>query len=417
MRGLIKKVVVIGGGPAGFFYAINLAQWANSKKLSVEITILEASNDFLKKLKISGGGRCNFTHNQFDIKEFIKHYPRGQKELRSVFHQFQAQDMVKWLEDRGVETKIESDGRMFPASDDSQTLVDLFIDSAKEFNIQLLSNQRVESVVNNNGQFKIQTKSQSFTAQTVMLATGSARQGYVIAEMLGHKVTDLAPSLFSFKIQHDLLADQSGVSFKNATLELRTENGFKLKGKGPLLITHWGLSGPAVLKISAWAARELKTSGYQAKLYVNWMGDNSLEEILKELNSFKQDYFKKSLVNQVPSTLTKNFWRSVLVSLQIAPDTKWGELKKKSVNRIAQTLYRCELTIRGKNRFKEEFVECGGVASKQVDFKTMQSKICPNLYFSGELLDIDGITGGFNLQNSWSTAYVAALNTAQITKP
>jgi len=401
------KIAIIGGGAGGFFTALRCGLNAKKSKKKVSITILEASSSFLRKVRISGGGRCNVTHNIFDSNKFIENYPRGHKELKSPFTRFQAQDTVNWFEKRGVSIKHESDGRMFPTTDSSNTIIDCFLKEAKKYNIKLKTHCNIKSIQSMpDNTFTLKTKSDSFMADKIMMATGSAPAGYKLAQSLGHKITDLAPSLFTFKISDPILKDLLGTSFKEASLTLKVGKK-KFKQTGPLLITHWGLSGPGVLKLSAWAAREMKAESYSASLLVNWMGSMTSEDITHLLLSYKEENSKSNIANVYPEALTKSFWIRLLSIEGVNSEKNWGDISKSEINKVSQKLSLSNLKIKGTTRFKEEFVECGGINLKEVNFKTMESKICKNLYFSGEILDVDGITGGFNFQNAWTTGWIA----------
>ena len=404
------KIIIVGGGAAGFFAAINAAEMAREKGLSVDISILEFSSQVLKKVKISGGGRCNVTHHLFEPRLFCERYPRGAKELRSSFEKFQARDTVEWFRQRGVDLVPEDDGRMFPSSNTSETIIHCFLDLSKNLGIQIHFNHRVQEIVSiAGGQFHVVVEGQDpQICDAVMIATGSSPQGHHLAKKLGHTITELAPSLFSFVIEDELIADLSGLSFPQAMVELEIIGAKNFKEQGPLLITHWGLSGPAVLKISAWAAREMKAANYSAKLSVNWMGVKTREDILKQLLHFKTDHAKVQIQNIYPSVLAKRFWLKVLECANVTHDKKYADVSKQELLRICDILFSKIFLVKGKNRYKDEFVECGGVFLKEVDFKTMESKRHPGLYFSGEVLDIDGITGGFNFQNAWTGSWIAA---------
>ncbi len=403
------KIAIIGGGASGIFAALKAAETAKKNQQKVNICVFEASQSLLKKVRISGGGRCNVTHHEFDSKRFCQNYPRGQKELLSPFQQFQAKDMVEWLNQRGIKLKYESDGRMFPVTDKSQTIIECFLKEADRLKIKILNNTLIEKVsCNSEYEFQLlDRKDETYKAHRLLIATGSLPIGYKLAKSLGHQITELAPSLFSFKIQDIVLEDLSGVSFENANLTLKMEGAKDFKQEGPLLITHWGLSGPALLKLSAWAAREMKQANYHAKLIVNWLNFKN-EEITKDfINKLSNENAKALVTNAYPHNLTKRFWKQLLLKSKVDIEKRWAELSKKELNSLIRNLYQCELTVNGKNRYKEEFVECGGVNLKEINFKTMESKICKGLYFTGEVLDIDGITGGFNFQNAWSTGYIA----------
>jgi hypothetical protein len=406
----MTKIVVIGGGAAGFFAAINAAELALKNGKPAQVQILEASNLILKKVRISGGGRCNVTHNLFDIRAFCERYPRGAKELNSPFHTFQAQDTVQWFKNRGVNLVAEEDGRMFPETNTSETIIECFLDSAKKSNVEIKLNHKVDSVSKTeNGQFLIQIRNlEPIQAEKVMIATGSSAFGYQLAEGLGHTMTEMAPSLFSFKITDPLISELPGLSFENVEVKLLIENEKPFKERGPLLITHWGLSGPAVLKISAWAAREMLHSNYQGTLKVNWTGFERIDAVIEVLKKLKTEGQKSQIQNIYPEFLAKRFWLKILEKSNVSLEKRWADVSNKDLQSLSESLFSTELKIQGKNRYKDEFVECGGVALNEINFKKMESKICPGLYFAGEVLDIDGITGGFNFQNAWTGAWIAA---------
>ncbi len=396
----MKKIIIIGGGAAGIFAAIRCKEIHPKYK----VTVLEASPQILKKVKISGGGRCNVTHHQFDSREFAKNYPRGQKELLSPLNQFQAEDTVKWFEDKGVKIKSEDDGRMFPVTNSSQTIIDCFMGQVKKYQIKILKQKNVKTVKKIGDKFSLWVnKDEEFLCDSLMIATGSMPSGYKLAKQLGHTITDLAPSLFTFKINSELLKDLSGITFSNVHLQLKTSNK-DFEQAGPLLITHWGLSGPALLKLSAWAAREMKEDNYQAEIQINWLNQKR-EEIFKYLKN--KTKLKRKINNTVIDSLPNRFWNQFLEFNKIDPNKSWNEISQKEINILTDSLYKTSLFVEGKSRFKEEFVECGGVNLAEIDFKTMQSKIVPRLFFAGEVLDIDGITGGFNFQNAWTGGWIA----------
>jgi predicted Rossmann fold flavoprotein len=405
---LNKSIAVIGGGAAGFFSAICTAQLAQQKGLSPEIRIFEASEHVLKKVRISGGGRCNVTHNCFNVKLFCKNYPRGSRELLSPMQRFQASDTVEWFKNAGVQLIAEADGRMFPDTNSSETIIDCFFNLIDKHKIKLITNCPVKSIqaVSPN-RFKLTTGDKnSLTADAVLVATGSG--GYHLPKSLGHSISERAPSLFSFIIQDALLSGLKGMSFSDASLKLTLPGKKVFKQRGPVLITHWGLSGPAILKLSAWAAREMKQSAYKGISTINWMGAENSNDVKNRLNRMKSGNLKSYLKNVYPENLPKRFWLSLLDKCSINQDKQWAQISKKEVAQLCQALVASQLNISGQNRFKDEFVECGGVALHEIDFKTMESKICPGLFFAGEILDVDGITGGFNFQNAWTTGWVAA---------
>jgi predicted Rossmann fold flavoprotein len=402
-------IVIIGGGAAGFFGAIRAAEVAREQGRNVVVRILENSSQVLKKVRISGGGRCNVTHNCFEIPRFCQNYPRGSKELVSPFQRFQAQDTVAWFKARGVNLVAEDDGRMFPDTDSSETIINCFLEEVKKLNIQLHLNHSVQSVeALDNKQLRVNIKDhEALLADRVLIATGSSQAGYAFAKSLGHTITELAPSLFSFKIDHALLKDLSGLSFQKTKLKLKIEGAPIFKQDGPTLITHWGLSGPAILKLSAWAARDMMHTDYKAQLIVNWLGHERIEQVQSLLTELKENNAKSQIKNVYPTEVAKRFWLQLLDVAEIPQELLWANFTKRQMLKLAELLFSCTFEILGKNRFKEEFVECGGVNLKEIDFKTLQSKICPGVYFAGELLDVDGITGGFNFQNAWTTAWIA----------
>ena len=404
-----KRIVVVGGGAAGFFAAINTKEhFPNS-----EVIILEATRRPLAKILVSGGGRCNVTHNLFEPRVFAKNYPRGSKEILSLFSRFQAKDMISWLKKHGVELHAEADGRMFPTTNKSETISKLFLRLQGMLKIKLSLGARVESIVQNDGQFELKIKNQeSLVVDRVMIATGSSPFGHSLAKGLGHSITQLSPSLFTFKMKSPLLEGLPGTSFPSCSVKLNPEGSkHKFEQLGPVLITHWGLSGPAILKLSAFAARDLADSKYQAKLVINWLGCEKLNDVLSVLSSFKTKHPKAKLGKHQPFTLlTKRFWLSFLNFLKISEETLWTDLGNKTLQMITENLVRCEFKVEGKGVFKEEFVTAGGVNLKEINFKTMESKVSPGLYFAGEVLDVDGITGGFNFQNAWSGAWTVAQN-------
>lgn len=408
----VRKIIIVGGGAAGFFASINAAEKAKLNNTAVEVQILEASGAILKKVSISGGGRCNVTHNLFEVRAFCERYPRGAKELLSAFQQFQARDTVEWFQKRGVTLVAEPDGRMFPDTNTSETIIKCFQEAAANAGVQVKLNHKVESLRRlETGKFMVQIRTgETIEADSVMIATGSSIFGHTLAKELGHTITELAPSLFSFKIEDPMLNDLPGLSFENAEVKLLIPNEKPFKEKGPMLITHWGLSGPAVLKISAWAAREMLHSDYKAQLKINWMGADRIETVLEILKKAKAEGVKSQVHNVYPEQLAKRFWVKVLEKAKTSEDKRWADISNKELQAIADVLFATTFEVLGKNRYKDEFVECGGVDLKEVNFKKMESKICPGLYFAGEVLDIDGITGGFNFQNAWTGAWIASQN-------
>ena len=411
-----QSIAIIGGGASGIFASIRCAEAAKERKIDADIRVFEASTKFLKKVRISGGGRCNVTHHIFEVNDFCLSYPRGRKELLSPFQKFQAADTVEWFEERGVGLKHEVDGRMFPITDNSETIIDCFMQEANKHEIKLLNKMNVKSLKKlGDGRISLFINDdESFIADSVLIATGSMPGGYRLAKNLGHSITEIAPSLFTFKIQDEILEGLSGTSFSQAALTLKIDGAKPFEQKGPLLITHWGLSGPALLKLSAWAAREMMHTNYKAKITVNWLGIERRDDAEKLLNTIKNNNTKTSVGKAYPSELTKRFWLQLLIKCGISKEKNWSEISKKEFRLIVKNLFNCELNVLGKSRFKEEFVECGGINLKEINFKTMESKVCSRLYFSGEVMDIDGITGGFNFQSAWTSGWIAGNNMAHL---
>ncbi|MCR5860858.1 NAD(P)/FAD-dependent oxidoreductase [Flavobacterium sp. J372] len=397
-------VVIAGGGAAGFFTAINIAE-ANSK---LKIAILERSKDVLQKVRVSGGGRCNVTHACFVPDELVKFYPRGEKELRGPFNRFCSGDTIEWFEKRGVELKIEDDGRMFPVTDSSQTIIDCFLEATKRLGIHILTGESIQSLYKSDSHWKIDTQNQTYIAQSLVMATGSSTKMWDILAAIGHTIVEPVPSLFTFNIKDPRIKDLMGVSAQ-ASVKVK---GTRLEATGPLLITHWGMSGPGILRLSAWGARELATKNYQFTLIVNWLDDMDAENCETQLKSIKQENAKKAVGKKSPFAFPNRLWESLVTASGIDPETRWADLSKKQIDALTQQLTNAHFQVNGKSTFKEEFVTAGGISLKEVNFKTMESKVFPNLYFAGEILDIDAITGGFNFQNAWTGGYIAAQSIA-----
>ncbi len=397
-------VVVIGGGAAGFFGAIACAE-ANPR---ARVTLLEAGRQPLAKVRVSGGGRCNVTHACFDPALLVQNYPRGGKALRGAFARFQASDTVNWFQSRGVELKTEADGRMFPTSDDSATIIECLMRAAHQAGVQVRTGVIVKRVKRQEQGWLIDLPGgQMVECDRLLLATGSSPHGYAIARALGHQVLPPVPSLFTFNLADPRLAGLSGVAVNAAQLRLQTDDKVAFEQTGPVLITHWGLSGPAVLKLSAWGARALQTSHYQTTLRINWVPQSKLETLRQHLQASRSQLSRKTIVAHCPVLIPRRLWEQLTAFVGIQVGDRWAELSNKTLNLLLQELTQGQYQIQGKGVFKEEFVTCGGVDLKEVDFKTMQSKICPGLYLAGEILDIDGITGGFNFQSAWTTGWLA----------
>ncbi len=408
------RLVVIGGGAAGFFGAIAAAK-SNPR---ARVILLEASNQPLAKVRISGGGRCNVTHACFDPKILIQNYPRGGKALLGAFTRFQPQDTVAWFAAQGVQLKTEADGRMFPTTDSSETIVNCLLKAAKTAKVELRTQAAVVAVKqlkeqksaseNTNSGFEIVLKSaEKILCDRLLLATGSNPIGYKIAQHLGHTIEQPVPSLFTFNVSDEKLTQLAGISVNNVKLNLLVPNHPPLEQTGSLLITHWGLSGPAVLKLSAWGARALHASNYQATLVINWLPQLLPEELRQKLIACRNDSPKRLIVSHRGVDLPQRLWKYIVSRAGISAENRWSQLSNKNLNQLVQELSQGKYSINGKGVFKEEFVTCGGVNLKQVNFQTMESKLVPGLYFAGEILDIDGVTGGFNFQSAWTTAYLA----------
>jgi len=376
---------------------------------NLAIHILEAGREPLTKVRISGGGRCNVTHACFDAAALVNHYPRGSKALRGPFTRFQPQDTVAWFERRGVRLKTEADGRMFPTTDDSGTVIDCLLGEARRLGVQLHTRQPVSQVKRDGEKFTVMVKgAEGWVCDRLLLATGSSPAGYRLAKSLGHILVPPVPSLFTFNISDPALRELAGVSVEPVTLTLTLEEGKPLQQSGPLLITHWGLSGPAVLRLSAYAAVGLHRQRYQANLTVNWLPNLTQEDVRQRLLTLKQMQGKRLIISFPPFPLPRRLWQYLMQHrASLATDLTWASLSKPQLQVLVTELTRGLYTINGKGVFKEEFVTCGGVQLREVDFKNMESRICPGLHLAGEILDIDGITGGFNFQNAWTTGWLA----------
>ncbi|WP_313098173.1 NAD(P)/FAD-dependent oxidoreductase [Epilithonimonas sp.] len=403
MNSLKKKIIIVGGGAAGFFTA------ANIDENKYYVTILEQNSDVLQKVKISGGGRCNVTHACFDPRELTQFYPRGNRELLSVFTKFQPGDTMDWFESRNVPLKIEKDNRIFPESDSSQSIMNTLINEVRSKNFEVKNQVSVTEIVKENETYTVKTKQGDFVADIVIYTTGSSPKSLKIVENLGHKIVEPVPSLFTFNIKNDLLKDLPGTSFENAEIRIPS---LKTEESGPLLITHWGLSGPAVLKISAWEARTLAKLKYQFEIEVNFIS-KPISDAEEELKEFKNQNPKRSIGQSKIFDVTNRFWNKILEINQINPEKQIANLSGKEMNIILENLCKKKLLVTGKSTFKDEFVTAGGVDLREIDFKNMASKLLPNFYICGEVLNIDAITGGFNFQACWSEAWLISqkLNT------
>nr|WP_294936303.1 NAD(P)/FAD-dependent oxidoreductase [uncultured Flavobacterium sp.] len=395
-------ILIVGGGAAGFFTAINIAE----TNPNLKIAILERGKEVLTKVRISGGGRCNVTHACFIPNDLVKFYPRGEKELKGPFHQFCSGDTIEWFERHGVELKIEDDGRMFPVSDSSQTIIDCFLSATQKLGITVLTGQSVQSIFKGETYWKVDTNHQSFKCDKLVIATGSNPKMWEMLETFDHSIEAPVPSLFTFNIKDSRIKDLMGVS---AQTSVKVKDS-KLSASGPLLITHWGMSGPGILRLSAWGARELAAKNYHFILQVNWLNETDFEEALDILKVLKDENAKKTVLKFCPFEFPKRLWESLVLASGINAETKWADMSKKQLLDLANQLTNGEFQVNGKSTFKEEFVTAGGIDLKEVNFKTMESKLHKNLYFAGEILNIDAITGGFNFQNAWTGGFLIAKN-------
>ena len=408
---------MVGGGAAGFFAAIAAAE------NGADVTLLEKTSRFLEKVRISGGGRCNVTHACFEPREFATRYPRGERALLSPFQKFSARDTVDWFAARGVKLKTEADGRMFPITDNSETIVNCLMNAAQKAGVKLRLNCTVESVAKNaDGKFEltlgragsplpadgahgVTRPTEKISGDKLLLATGGCRAAAAgqMAVSLGHKIESPVPSLFTFQIETPWLLSLAGVS---ADAEISVPAA-KLRERGPLMVTHWGLSGPAILKMSAWGARVLHDLNYQFPLFVNWLPELNEEKITQQFQARRESAGAKLLVNVPLFPLTARLWEQLVLAAGIVRDARWAALTRAQSQALARQIMRSEFSVTGKSLNKDEFVTCGGVKLGELNFQTMESKLCPGLFFAGELLDIDGITGGFNFQAAWTTGFVA----------
>lgn len=402
-----KHIVIIGGGAAGFFAAVT----AKAADPSFRVTILEKTAKLLSKVRISGGGRCNVTHHCFDPKELVKNYPRGHKELIGPFHRFQPKDTIEWFTSRGVEIKVEEDGRMFPISDSSEDIINCLMKEANLLGVEIRLQSRVDSITPIENGFLLKGENEEHFANKLLLATGSHPTGHEWARSLGHTIVEPVPSLFTFNIPDFPLQDLSGITIAEVTLNISDS---KLTQKGPLLITHWGFSGPAALKLSAWGARHLHEKEYKVELKVNWTGSRTYDEVYALLSRFKKDLPSQQITKQVSLDIPKNLWRRLIERADISPEHRFMEIQDKALKRFSELLIGDRYQVEGKTTHKAEFVTCGGITLSEVNFKTMESRVCPSLYFAGEILDIDGVTGGFNFQNAWTTGFIAGNSIAGV---
>ncbi|MFM6016955.1 MAG: NAD(P)/FAD-dependent oxidoreductase [Dolichospermum sp.] len=406
------QIVVIGGGAAGFFGAITCAE----AHPQAHVTLIEASRQPLAKVLISGGGRCNVTHACFEPQRLVQNYPRGGKALLGAFTRFQPLDTIAWFAAHGVNLKTEADGRMFPITDRSETIAECLIKAAFAAKIEICIGTPVTAVNRKNDSFEILLKSgESKKCDRLLLATGSSLAGYKIARELGHQIEPPVPSLFTLNIADSQLRELAGISVNSVNLRLSLPKT-QLQQTGPLLITHWGVSGPAVLKLSAWSARILHDHRYQCQLFINWLPELSQEEVREKLLNVKSAWGKKAIALHRGVELPHRLWQYIINRVNITTEDRWAAISHKTLNQLVLEISQGQYPIKGKGVFKEEFVTCGGIKLKEVNFKTMESKLVPGLHFAGEILDIDGITGGFNFQSAWTTAYLAGQSMIKTTQ-
>lgn len=409
------RVIVIGGGAAGFFGAIACAEQLGRRGT---VTLFEATEHPLAKVRISGGGRCNVTHACFEPRDLVRRYPRGSRELLGAFHRFQPRDTIAWFAERGVELKTEPDGRMFPVTDDSATIADCLLQAAERAGVQVrkplgvrmverIESSRREAAGAAAGDFWVTlTDGSQVRCERVLVTTGGNRSsaGLTIAQKLGHAIEPPVPSLFTFHIEDRRLEGLAGVAFEEVGVAVP---GTKLRENGPILITHWGLSGPAILRLSAWGARQLAEMNYEFPLHVNLVPGTSRDGVVRALADARGQHGRRQAASGAPLPVPQRFWERLVTAAGIAPGTTWSQTSKAALTQLADLLTACEFRVIGKSLFKEEFVTCGGVRLSEIDFRTMESRVCPGLHFAGEVLDIDGITGGFNFQSAWTTGWIA----------
>jgi len=398
------KIAVIGGGAAGFMAAIT----AKETNPQASVTIFEKTDKVLVKVKVSGGGRCNVTNATFSISQLIKNYPRGGRELKKSFNHFFTTDTVNWFENRGVTLKTEADNRMFPSSNSSQTIVDLLLNTAENLAIRLSYKSKITALTASENGINLSINGETLIFDKVIIASGGSpkESGLDWLKKLGYEIVSPVPSLFTFNMPKNPITELMGLSVPNAITSIK---GSKLRQTGPLLITHWGMSGPAILKLSAWGAQDLAKQNYNFSVQVNWLGMNE-EELRSQFSNMTSS--RKQIYKHNPLEIPKRLWHFMLNKLEIAEDQIWNELAKKNKNRLMNMLLNDEFEVKGKTTFKEEFVSCGGIDLSEINMQTMESKRHKGIYFAGELLNIDGVTGGFNFQSAWTTGYLAGKNSA-----
>ncbi|HWI92531.1 MAG TPA: NAD(P)/FAD-dependent oxidoreductase [Flavisolibacter sp.] len=405
-----KKLVVIGGGAAGFFCAVNAARM----NPDLHVIILEKTNKLLSKVKVSGGGRCNVTHALFDVVEMSKRYPRGQNFVKKTFHQFFTTDTIKWFEEREVKLKAEKDGRMFPVTDSSQTIIECLMNEANSYGVEIRMNSEVRSLKAEGGGFLIElSDSRLLTSDFVCIACGGCPKTSMFKwlQSLGHTISEPVPSLFTFNLPKHPITKLMGLSVEKARVKIE---GSKLVEEGPVLITHWGLSGPAILRLSAWGARELSVKNYEFKVHINWLSDYNEQSLKEQFQNFRKKNSSKKVINHNFDFLPNRFWQFLLEQSGVINEIRFADLSSKNENLLIKNSVDYVVEVKGKTTFKEEFVTAGGINLSEIDANTMMSKKIPNLFFAGEILDVDGITGGFNFQHAWTSGWIAAKTVAGI---
>lgn len=398
-----KRLVVIGGGAAGFFCAVNAA----AMNPLLDVVIVERTGKFLSKVLVSGGGRCNVTHSCFSIEDMIRRYPRGARFVKKAFHNFFTTDTIHWFRSRGVELKTEADGRMFPDTNTSQTIIDCLMMEMNRNHVELLLNREVKKLVRVDSKWELTFVHGTELADYVCIACGGypKKTSFQWIEELGHSIAEPVPSLFTFNLPGNPITALMGVSVENARVKISSST---LSQEGPLLITHWGLSGPAILKTSAWGARELSDLGYKFKALIQWLPQFNEASLRNEFGELRMHNASQKIVTKNPFGLPNRLWEFLCGQSEVKPELRWADLNSLTQNKLIKNLVAYEIEANGKTTFKEEFVTAGGVQLKEIDHHTMESKIVPSLYFAGEIMDVDGVTGGFNFQHAWTSGWIAA---------
>lgn len=403
------KLLVIGGGAAGFFCAVNAARLAPS----LEVILVEKSSKLLSKVRVSGGGRCNLTHACFDISKMSKRYPRGSNFVKKSFHRFFTTDTIEWFRERGVESKQEEDGRMFPVTDSSQSIIDCLLREANKYRIEILMNREVKALHKLENLWKIEFgNGNEIEADFVCIACGGFPKSSMFEWITntGHSIEEPVPSLFTFNMPGNLITSLMGVAVNDAIVKV---SGTKLQERGPVLITHWGLSGPAILKLSAWGARDLKDHNYDFKITINWLPEYHENSVREKLLEIKETNRLQFIQTRNYLGLPQRLWQYFCNRSEISEQLKWADLPSAKLNRLSKILCADEMQVNGKTTFKEEFVTAGGIKLSEVNVQTMESKLHSGLFFAGEILDVDGITGGYNFQHAWTSGYIAAESIAE----